>query len=375
MLTPDEKQRYSRHISLPEIGEVGQIKIKNAQVLVIGAGGLGCPVLLYLSAAGVGTLGVLDFDKVEISNLQRQLLYTTTQIGMSKVQCAATAIATINPFIKVIQHDVQISNQNALLLISDYDIVVDGTDNFTTRYLINDACFLLKKPLVYGAVHKFEGQVTVFHLKQASASYRSIYPHPPDPKTSPNCVESGVLGVLPGIIGSLQATEVLKIITGTGKPLDGEILHYNSLDQSMYKIQIPTDLDKLKQMQPSEKEFLEYDYGFGCQPLFIEKNYIVSAYELFNQPDKFRIIDIRELKEQPKLTTFSVEFWPLSTQNMRPVRFDNRPTLIICQTGMRSKTFVSNVLQINPHVDLYTLDGGVKSWILFEEKQGTDQIL
>jgi adenylyltransferase/sulfurtransferase len=365
MLNSQEKQRYNRHLIMPEIGETGQEKLKNARVLVIGAGGLGCPALQYLAAAGVGTLGIVDFDVVDVSNLQRQILYSIDQVGKSKAECAALAVNRINPLVQVIPHTVQLTNQNALAILSHYDLVMDGSDNFTTRYMVNDACFLLKKPLIFGAIHKFEGQVTVFHLKENSPSYRSLFPESPKPGTTANCSETGVLGVLPGIVGSMQAAEVLKIITGIGEPLDGMVVCYDAMDQSILRIEISNDAEQLLHLQPSMLEFESYDYHFGCAVPEEGRIKTISGLELRNDPTRFRIIDIRELHELPKLSEFLVEFWPLSNQNERPISLDNRPTLIFCQKGLRSKNLIKKLLESNPELDLYNLEGGVEGVMRF----------
>src|SRR5690606_19253182 len=215
--------RYSRHIILSEIGQAGQDKLLSAKVLVIGAGGLGCPVLQYLAAAGIGTLGIIDFDVVEISNLQRQVLFGTSSLGKNKAEAAKKHLEDLNPEISIMAYAEKLTYQNALELFKNYDIIVDGSDNFETRYLVNDACIITNKPLVFGAIYKFEGQVSVFNY-QNGPSYRCLFPNPPQKDTVPNCSEIGVLGVLPGIIGSMQANEVLKIILGIGSTLSGKLL-------------------------------------------------------------------------------------------------------------------------------------------------------
>ena len=226
-LSPPELRRYARHITIPEFGIAGQQKLKAAKVLVIGSGGLGSPVLLYLAAAGVGTIGIVDFDIVDESNLQRQVLFTVDDVGASKAQTAKKRLQALNPHIKVIVHETRFTRDNALDIIKDYDVVADGTDNFPTRYLVNDACVLSGKVNVYASIFQFEGQVSVFNYKYPDGSrgpnYRDMFPEPPPPGLVPNCAEGGVLGVLPGIIGSLQASEVIKVITGVGEPLAGRL--------------------------------------------------------------------------------------------------------------------------------------------------------
>ena len=228
--------RYQRQIQLKEIGQLGQEKITHAKVLMIGAGGLGCPALQYLAAAGVGTIGIVDFDVIEMSNLQRQILYTVDDIGQSKAITAAKKLSLLNPEIIIDVYNVQITNNNALEILENYDIIIDGSDNFATRYLINDACVLLDKPLIYGAVLRFEGQIGVFNLADettnSKTNYRDLFPKPPDLDSSISCNDVGVLGVIPGIIGTMQATEALKIITGIGKSLTNKIISYNALENT-----------------------------------------------------------------------------------------------------------------------------------------------
>jgi len=361
MLSSEENKRYNRHLMMPEIGIVGQERLKAAKVLVIGAGGLGCPVLQYLAAAGVGTLGVVDFDVVDESNLQRQIFYSTDQIGKSKVLCAAEAVNRINPLILVEKHELQVTVQNAWPLVESYDIVVDGTDNFKTRYMINDLCYLLKKPLVFGAIHRFQGQVSVFHLTEDSPTYRTIFPIPPLEGTTANCSEIGVLSVLPGIIGSIQAAEVIKIITRIGEPLDGRILHYDALDQSFFAIEISGGRDQTSKIQPSENEFFSHDYSLNCtlEPTPFVK--IILSEELEQNHHKYRIIDIREPCEEPKLVGFLVEYWPLSLLETQPLELDGRQTVIFCQRGLRSKAFVSKWLENDPSAEIFSLLGGVEA--------------
>jgi sulfur-carrier protein adenylyltransferase/sulfurtransferase len=242
-LTAEEYKRYSRHLVLADLGMAGQLKLKQARVLVVGAGGLGSPVLLYLAAAGVGCIGIADHDVLDLSNLQRQVLYSVQDIGEPKALAARRKLEGLNPLISFKTHVSKISSKNALEIIRGYDVVVDGTDNFATRYLLNDACILLDRPLVYGSILKFEGQVAVFnYLKkngERSTNYRDLFPEPPSPESVPNCEQAGVLGVLPGIIGSMQASEAIKIITGIGQPLADKLLIFDSLSMDQTVINIP----------------------------------------------------------------------------------------------------------------------------------------
>src|SRR5215471_17129994 len=236
-LTKDEIKRYSRHLILPEVGMEGQRKLKAAKVLCIGAGGLGSPVAMYLAAAGVGTIGIVDFDVVDFSNLQRQILHSTNDVGKSKLQSAKEKLSAMNPHVNIVLHDAALSSENALELFAPYDIIVDGTDNFPTRYLVNDACVILGKPNAYGSIFRFEGQASVFATKEGPC-YRCLYPEPPPPGLVPSCAEGGVLGILPGTIGTLQATEAIKLILGIGKPLIGRMILYDALDMTFDSIKL-----------------------------------------------------------------------------------------------------------------------------------------
>ena len=239
-LTPDQKRRYSRHLLIPEVGEGGQRKLLEAKVLLVGAGGLGSPAALYLAAAGVGTIGVVDADVVDDSNLQRQVIHTTDRIGMPKTESARLTIEALNPDVTVIEHRERLTQENALELFAPYDIVMDGTDNFATRYLINDACVLLGKPNVHGSIFRFEGQATVFHPPHGPC-YRCLFPTPPPPELAPSCAEAGVLGVLPGTVGLIQATEIVKLILGAGEPLVGRLLMYDALGAEYRELRLKRD--------------------------------------------------------------------------------------------------------------------------------------
>ena len=241
MFTPEELYRYARHFILPNVGTAGQAKLKSSRVLIIGAGGLGSPLALYLAAAGIGTLGILDFDVVDASNLQRQILYAANDVGTQKVIAAKEKILSLNPNVHVEIFSTKLSSENALRIIQPFDIIVDGSDNFPTRYLVNDACVLLNKPNVYGSIFQFEGQVTVFNATHGPC-YRCLFPQPPDVSLVQNCAEAGVFGVLPGIIGTLQATEVLKLILGIGTTLEGKILLFDALRMSFQEINLKKDI-------------------------------------------------------------------------------------------------------------------------------------
>jgi sulfur-carrier protein adenylyltransferase/sulfurtransferase len=263
-LTNDEIKRYSRHLILPEVGMEGQERLKAAKVLLIGSGGLGSPLALYLSAAGVGTIGMVDFDVVDFSNLQRQIIHFTPDVGKPKLQSAREKIAAINPNVKFIPHQTRITSDNALAIIQDYDLVVDGTDNFPTRYLVNDACVMLKKPNVYGSIFRFEGMASVFAPHLGGPCYRCWYPEPPPPGMVPSCAEGGVLGVICGIIGNIQANEAVKLIIGIGTPLLGRLLRFDALDMIFREYKIPRDpACPLCGKNPTITQLIDYEQFCG----------------------------------------------------------------------------------------------------------------
>jgi sulfur-carrier protein adenylyltransferase/sulfurtransferase len=262
--TEDQVQRYARHIILPNVGAAGQRKLLDSSVLCIGAGGLGSPVAMYLAAAGVGKLGIVDFDRVDLTNLQRQILHTTPDVGRPKVESAVEHLRAINPTIEVVGHDTLLHSENALQILGGYDVVVDGTDNFPVRYLVNDATQFLGTPLVYGSIYQFEGQATVFLPGKESPCYRCLFPTPPPPGTVPSCAEGGVFGVLPGIVGSIQATEAIKLITGEGDPLVGRLLLYDALHMSFQEVRIRWDADcPVCGKEPSITELIDYEAFCG----------------------------------------------------------------------------------------------------------------
>src|ERR671925_129912 len=267
-LSNDEILRYSRHLIMPEVGMEGQTRLKAARVLCIGAGGLGSPLALYLAAAGVGTLGIVDFDVVDFTNLQRQVIHSTGDVGRKKLDSAAEKMQGINPHSKIVKHEVALSSENALDILKDYDLVVDGTDNFPTRYLVNDACVLLGKPNVYGSIFRFEGQASVFYAKQGPC-YRCLYSEPPPPGLVPSCAEGGVLGVLPGIIGSIQALETIKWIIGAGDSLIGRLLLFDALRLRFRELQLRKDPTcPICGDNPSIHELIDYEAfcGIGAEP-------------------------------------------------------------------------------------------------------------
>ena len=293
-LNNDEIRRYSRHLILPEVGMAGQKKICSTSVLCIGAGGLGSPITMYLAAAGIGKIGVLDFDVVDFSNLQRQIAHGTSDVGRPKTESARDTIKSINPNVEVVIHNERISSENALDIIRPYDIVVDGTDNFPTRYLTNDACVILKKANVYGSIFRFEGQASVFAPHLGGPCYRCLYPEPPPPGMVPSCAEGGVLGVLPGIIGCIQATEILKLAIGKGTSMVGRLLLFNALDMKFRELKLRRDpACPICGDHPTIKELIDYDQFCGIVPPSLEEN--------TGHPDEVTVQDMKKALDNPSL--------------------------------------------------------------------------
>lgn len=360
-MTSEEKNRYSRHILLSQIGEAGQEKLKTAKVLVIGAGGLGCPVLQYLSAAGVGTIGIIDFDKIEESNLQRQILFSVDDIGKFKAESAKNRLEKLNPYINFSVYTYKLDTSNALSLFSQYDIIVDGTDNFSTRYLVNDACVICNKPLVYGAIYKFEGQVSVFNYKNGP-TYRCLFPEPPKPGSVPNCSEVGVLGILPGIIGSYQANEALKIILEIGTPLSGKILLIDTLKTSQTILKINKKDIEYKNVIDNKSNFEQYDYDFFCG---INSNTNeISASELKNilNQENLQIVDVREEWEKPKHNELKAINIPLNKLSDNIKLLDKtKKTVVYCQHGKRSLAAIEYLKKQN-FKELLNLKDGIVTY-------------
>ena len=326
-------ERYDRHIRLAEIGSQGQQRLSAAKVMVIGAGGLGCPVLQYLAAAGIGTLGIMDDDVVSISNLQRQILFGTSDLRKSKAMSAKKRLFDLNPEIRINAYNEKLSPKNALERLESYDIIVDGTDNFEARYWINDACILLNKPFVYGAIYKFEGQVAVFN-HQKGPSYRCLFPSPPEQASIPNCEEVGVLGVLPGIIGTFQANEVLKIILKIGSPLSGKLLCYNTLTHEQRLIGLSRNEQSIEQVK-ARNALLETEAAWNCYPLPTLK------FKDAIKKENVQFIDLRESKEQPKLHLKPLLCIPFLELELRMNELSKSAHhVFFCQSGKRSKKAV-----------------------------------
>jgi molybdopterin/thiamine biosynthesis adenylyltransferase len=265
--TEQEVVRYARHIILPQIGGEGQLRLLEAKVLCVGAGGLGSPIAMYLAAAGVGTLGMVDFDRVDLTNLQRQILHGTSDVGRPKVESAADTLREMNPGIEVVPHDAVLSSENAFDILGPYDVVIDGSDNFPVRYLVNDATQMLGKPLVYGSIYQFEGQATVFLPGRAGPCYRCLFPQPPPPGAVPNCAEAGVFGVLPGIVGCIQATEAIKLITGVGDPLVGRLLIFDAMEMDFQTVKVRRDAScPVCGDEPTITQLIDYDLFCGLSP-------------------------------------------------------------------------------------------------------------
>lgn len=358
-LTKAELERYSRHLLLTDVGEIGQQKLKVAKVLVIGAGGLGCPILQYLAAAGVGNLGVIDMDVVDISNLQRQILYTTQDVGKHKAVAAKEHLQQLNPLIEITAYSFALDTQNALELFGQYDLVVDGSDNFATRYLVNDAAVISGIPLVYGSIFKFEGQVAVFNYNNGP-SYRCLFPDPPKPDEVPNCSEVGVLGVLPGMIGSMQANEALKIILGIGNVLSSKLLVYNALTTQTITLDITANPTIIAQTKAIGEDLKNINYQQFCG---MENNNNIKeiAPEVFAQNiDNYSIVDVRELWEQPRIEHQNVINLPLprimSEASLIP---KDRPVVMVCAKGIRSQIAIEQLQQHLGYDNLLNLTGGM----------------
>ncbi len=355
--------RYSRHIILSEIGQIGQDKLSNAKVLVIGAGGLGCPVLQYLAAAGIGTLGVMDFDIVSESNLQRQILFGTSTLGLNKTIAAKERLEDLNNTITINAYPKRLTTKNALEIFKNYDIIVDGTDNFETRYLVNDATILTNKPLVYGGIYKFEGQVSVFNYNNGP-SYRCLFPTPPEAGTIPNCSEIGVLGVLPGIIGTMQANEVIKIILELGNILSGKVLYYNALSSQTTTIKINKSEAEIQKVINNKPFFNSKEEEIKCTVSIPE----ISIEEVYKN-NNLQFIDVREMDEQPKVASINPLYLPLSEFEKNLDKIDlNKTKVIFCQAGIRSKSAVSILQKHSINNSFSIKEGAIEILEFLKEK-------
>ncbi len=365
--TNQERDRYSRHLLLPEVGFEGQQRLKEAKILVIGAGGLGSPAALYLAAAGIGTLGIADGDVVELSNLQRQILHSTNNIGKSKVSSALEHIHALNPLVRVIPHTTALTRDNALAIIADYDVVVDGTDNFATRYLVNDASGLLGKPLVYGSVFRFTGQVSVFDAAKGGC-YRCLYPEPPPPHLVPNCAEGGVLGVLPGIIGTLQATEALKIVLGIGETLHRRLLLLDALSMNISTINFPHNPHcALCGSAPGITELQDYEAFCNTaqsteKSSFSQDEIDLSPQEIAAMRESILFVDVREAQEREVRIIEGTVHIPLATlpEALSELSKQEKPIVFHCHSGKRSRAAVE--LCRKNGIAAKHLAGGIVAW-------------
>jgi adenylyltransferase/sulfurtransferase len=374
LLTEEQYERFARHTVLPGIGVEGQQRLVNAKVLCVGAGGLGSPVLMYLAAAGVGTLGIVDFDRVDASNLQRQIIHGVRDIGRLKTESAKESILETYPQARVILHSDALTRENVMEIFSDYDVIVDGTDNFATRYLINDACVFLSKPCVWGSIYRFDGQATVFYADHGPC-YRCLYPEPPAKELAPNCSIGGVFGALCGTIGAIQATEVIKLITGVGEVLIGELLIYDALKVDYEKILLSKDPDcSLCGDHPTQNHLLE-DYDEFCAVSLFENIQgweipIISAQSLSSMiasSNEFLLVDVREPAEWDEgriegaiLIPQGEFFGGTATANIAR----DLPVVLYCQHGIRSASCAGALIQAGFN-DVASLDGGIESWQRF----------
>jgi adenylyltransferase/sulfurtransferase len=366
-LNKDEVLRYSRHLILPEVGMEGQLKLKQARVLCVGAGGLGSPVTLYLAAAGVGTLGIVDFDIVDLTNLQRQIIHGTNDVGRSKLDSAAETIAAINPNIDVRRFETRLTSANALEIIRDFDIVVDGTDNFATRYLVNDACVLLGKPNVYGSIFRFEGQASVF-ATEGGPCYRCLYPEPPPPGVVPSCAEGGVLGILPGLVGVIQATETIKLILGSGESLIGRLLMVDALSMRFRELKVRKNAEcPVCGDHPTVTELIDYEQFCGVRGA--ERPATATMRDMTPEELKQRldagddlfVLDVREPNEY-QICNLGGHLIPLSDLPKRVAELDaSREIVVHCKMGGRSAKAVDFLKQAG-FARVHNLAGGINAW-------------
>jgi adenylyltransferase/sulfurtransferase len=369
-LTKDDLSRSSRHLILPEVGEEGQRKLKAARVLCVGTGGLGSPLALYLAAAGVGTLGLVDFDVVDASNLQRQIIHSTADIGRKKLDSAAEKLKALNPNLNVDKHETLLSSANALDILKDYDVIADGTDNFPTRYLVNDACVLLGKPNAYGSIFRFEGQASVFAKKEGPC-YRCLYPEPPPPGLVPSCAEGGVLGILPGLVGVIQATEVIKLILGKGTTLVGRLLLVDSLNMRFRELKLRKNPEcPVCGEHPTVTKLIDYQQFCGIAPATEEEKTVkngipqITVTELKKRIDSgenFVLLDVREPFEY-QIANIGGKLIPQNDVPQRLGEIDrDRPVVVHCKAGGRSQR-IAEFLKQSGYNDVVNVSGGILAW-------------
>lgn len=365
-LTPEELTRYSRHLVLKDFGTENQEKLKKSRILMVGAGGLGCPALLYLTAAGVGKIGIVDFDDVQESNLQRQVLFSTEDVGQNKAVAAQRNLNKLNPFVKIITYAEKLTSKNALKIISEYDIVLDGSDNFPTRYLVNDACVLTNKAIVYGSILQYEGQLSVFNTQTTKGSftqnYRDLFPDPPKPHEIPNCEQAGVLGVLPGTMGSLMANEVIKLITGIGEPLVNKLLIFDSLSLQTLTVTIPN-----RNSRVNIKELIDYDDFCGLndqkdKSLSMKEITVLELKKLIDTQSDFQLIDVREVHEFEQ-ANIGGEHIPMAEVPHQIERIQTTKQVVVhCRSGGRSGNIIQWLEKNHGFNNLYNLKGGILAW-------------
>ncbi|HXM43102.1 MAG TPA: molybdopterin-synthase adenylyltransferase MoeB [Bryobacteraceae bacterium] len=368
-LTKDEILRYSRHLIMPEVGTEGQLKLKAAKVLLVGTGGLGAPLGLYLAAAGVGRIGLVDFDVVDFTNLQRQVIHGTSDVGRKKLDSASDRMHEINPFVRIDKHEVALSSENALDILRDYDIVVDGTDNFPTRYLVNDACVLLGKPNVYGSIFRFEGQATVFAY-EGGPCYRCLYPEPPPPGLVPSCAEGGVLGILPGTIGLIQATETVKLILGIGEPLVGRLLLYDALAMRFRELKLRRNPEcPVCGDHPTVTKLIDYQQFCGIPQPHPEVSMTDDAGDIdptdvkakIDRGDNFVLIDVREPHEYQICSIPAAKLIPLGQLPQHLDELDRDIEIVAhCKSGMRSAKAVGLLKEAGFRAR--NMKGGILAW-------------
>src|ERR1035438_2793805 len=366
-LNNDEILRYSRHLIMPEVGMEGQLKLKQAKVLCIGAGGLGSPLALYLAAAGVGTLGIVDFDVVDFTNLHRQIIHGTSDVGRKKLDSAADTLSEINPNVEVRKFDTRLSSANALELFRQFDIIADGTDNFPTRYLVNDACVLLGKPNVYGSIFRFEGQASVFATKDGPC-YRCLYPEPPPPGLVPSCAEGGVLGILPGLVGLIQATETIKLILGAGEPLIGRLLLVDALAMRFRELKLRKNPDcPVCGAHPTVTELIDYNQFCGIRgeeaaaPSTIKDMTVEELKQRLDKGDDLFVLDVREAHEY-QICNLGGYLIPLNVLPKRVSELDSSREIVVhCKMGGRSAKAV-DFLKQSGFTRVHNLAGGITAW-------------
>ena len=367
-LTRDEVARYSRHLIIPDLGLDGQKRLKNARVLVIGAGGLGSPTLLYLAAAGVGTIGIVEFDVVDESNLQRQIIHGVSDVGRSKAESARDSVREINPLVNVVLHTERLDSSNAMEIFAAYDLIVDGTDNFATRYLVNDACVLLGKPYVWGSIYRFDGQASVFWAEHGPC-YRCLYPEPPPPGMVPSCAEGGVLGVLCASIGSIQVTEAIKVLTGVGDPLVGRLMIYDALEMTYRAVKVRKDPEcALCGKNPTITELIDYEQFCGTvsdEAQMAAAGSTITAAELKAMQDRgddFLLVDVREPAEWEIVRIPGAVLIPKGDLPSRLSELpQNKPVVMYCKTGVRSAETLA-LLKNAGFKDAVHVQGGVSAW-------------